>query len=248
MSDKGTATRLAEANRRLRESRRAAQSSLRSPQKDLAEKSQHDKEYLEMKAKFEDMKKQLLEKDKWIVELGRTSEKSSKAVGEVKGSLEKTYQVKIKGTRRSRSPAKPAQRERAGSQSAEPDDRLCEQDGAGQDDRVQPAGHQVQRQELSAVHQRSLRRVLGRLALAGLGVQELQTPVLREQPATRTQACPRKRQTLLRRQEVLQTPESGKIHTPRLRRLRQPPGPEPPPVSHEEKESERTARVGRTRS
>lgn len=51
-----------------------------------------------MKAKFEDMKKQLLEKDKWIVELGKTSEKSSKAVGEVKGSLEKTYQVKIKSS------------------------------------------------------------------------------------------------------------------------------------------------------
>lgn len=87
-----------------------------------------------MKAKFEDMKKQLLEKDKWIVELGKTSEKSSKAVGEVKGSLEKTYQVKIKSSRGSASAAKPAQRERAGSQGAQPDDRLCEQDGPGQDD------------------------------------------------------------------------------------------------------------------
>ena len=129
MSDKGSAPYLPEADCRLRESDHAAEGSGRSAQKELAEKSQQDKEYLDMKAKFEDMKKQLLEKDKWIVELGRTSEKSSKAVGEVKGSLEKTYQVKIKSSRGSASFAEPAQRERAGGQGAEPDDRLGEQDG-----------------------------------------------------------------------------------------------------------------------
>lgn len=63
----------------------------------MEEKKAHDKEYLEMKKKYEDMKKQILEKDKYIVEMGKASEKNTKSVDDVKGSLEKTYLAKIKG-------------------------------------------------------------------------------------------------------------------------------------------------------
>ena len=62
-----------------------------------------------MKAKFEDMKKQILEKDKWIVELGKNTEKTTRTVGEVKGNLEKTYQAKIKRRVGLSSPAKPTE-------------------------------------------------------------------------------------------------------------------------------------------
>lgn len=64
--------------------------------KEVGEKTDQDKDYVGMKEKFEELKKQLNEKDKYIVDLGKTQEKQKNAVGEVKGNLEKTFTAKIR--------------------------------------------------------------------------------------------------------------------------------------------------------
>jgi len=101
----------------------------------MEEKKAHDKEYLEMKKKYEDMKKQILEKDKYIVDMGKASEKNTKNVDDVKGSLEKTYLAKIKGRSGWIRSAGETAGEGAGGAGAEPDDSVSEQDGAGEDRR-----------------------------------------------------------------------------------------------------------------
>lgn len=64
--------------------------------KDVTERGSMDKEYKEMKDKYDEYRKQILDKDKYIVELGKSNEKQHKVVDEVKGNLERTFTTKIK--------------------------------------------------------------------------------------------------------------------------------------------------------
>lgn len=90
----------------------------------MGEKAHHDTEYHAMKEKFDDMRKQMNEKDKYIVDLGKSAEKQHKTVDEVKGNLEKTYLTKIKCRPAITSSAEPASRERLGGEGFEPNDRV----------------------------------------------------------------------------------------------------------------------------
>lgn len=64
--------------------------------KQVGSKTSQDTDYTDMKQKFDQLKQQINEKDKYIVELGKTQEKHKNAVGEVKGNLEKTFTAKIR--------------------------------------------------------------------------------------------------------------------------------------------------------
>jgi vacuolar-type H+-ATPase subunit I/STV1 len=132
--------RYAAVRREIRELRKAAQKQANEMDKMLAkfkeamhEKAVHDSEYVSMKEQFDDMRRQLADKDKYIVGIGRNTDKQHRTVDEVKSNLERTYLAKIKRSQEFISLARPASRERPRSQSTEPDDRISQQDGAGQD-------------------------------------------------------------------------------------------------------------------